>query len=62
MAKSSGLKWRWLEEYRVCSCSFLARIKKDLPGYCALHGTDRRRAPIRIPADDTEKLGYAHQG
>jgi hypothetical protein len=50
----------WFEEYKTCSCSFLALEKKDLPGYCEKHGTEKRRR-MRVPNHDykDEDLGYA---
>ncbi len=32
---------RWLEEYG-CGCTYVARFKKELIGYCGMHGPDRR--------------------
>ena len=32
----------WFEEYRKCGCvSDTVARKKDLPGYCPIHGNDR---------------------
>ncbi len=39
----------WIEEYHGCGCSADAPRKKDLLGYCNIHGGDRRNAPYRIP-------------
>lgn len=38
----------YYEEYKTCSCSFVAAKREDLPGYCPRHFTNRRRR-IRIP-------------
>lgn len=51
----------FMEEYQQCSCTFIAFDKSDLPGYCAKHGTDKRRAPYRITATEQE-CGYVHIG
>jgi hypothetical protein len=39
--KASVVKGQWMEEYKHCSCSFVAEKKEDLPGYCAKHGNSR---------------------
>ena len=39
----------WLEEYQGCGCSFVGRTKRDMPGYCARHGSSAIRAPMKIP-------------
>jgi len=49
----------WFEEYEVCSCSYMARTKAELPGYCERHGTNRRRKPIKLPNVEDGDLGYA---
>jgi hypothetical protein len=41
----------WIEEYKSCACSFVARIKAELPGYCPKHGNDRRYKPSHIEND-----------
>jgi hypothetical protein len=50
----------WYEEYKTCSCSFIARDKTDLPGHCPRHQTPKRRR-IRIPDQNykPEDMGYA---
>lgn len=50
----------WYEEYKTCSCSFLGRIKSELPGYCPRHGTPKRKR-IEVPDQNykQEDLGYA---
>lgn len=35
-------KTKWIEYYRNCSCSTEEGRKKDLPGYCPRHGSERR--------------------
>lgn len=30
----------WIEEYAHCGCSIGPLPKRDLPGYCALHGNN----------------------
>jgi hypothetical protein len=52
----------WLEEYKTCSCSFLAVSRADLPGYCQKHGTEKRhRIKISKAAHENIELGYAGQ-
>ena len=43
-------KWVWIEEYESCGCSEDARRKKDLLGYCALHGNSRKNI-YKLPTD-----------
>ena len=31
----------WIEDYKKCGCSSGAKRKKDLLGYCKIHGNDR---------------------
>jgi len=38
---------RWLEEDR-CGCSFVAKTKGELIGYCGKHGENRRNI-YRLP-------------
>ena len=33
-------KGKWLEEYE-CGCTFVAKKKKELIGYCSYHGENR---------------------
>jgi hypothetical protein len=50
----------WYEEYRNCSCSFMARDKNDLPGYCPKHGNDKRiRKQVADVGYMDKELGYA---
>jgi hypothetical protein len=49
----------WLEEYKSCGCSFVAKRKRDLLGYCERHGTDRKRV-IKLP--HPMECGYAGNG
>lgn len=51
-------KWMWLEEYRHCGCTFLARVRRELLGYCEKHGNDRRRVH-RLPFDPSVTFGHA---
>lgn len=46
----------WMEEYENCHCSFVSEFRKDLPGYCQRHGTNRQFI-YKIPK--TENIGYA---
>lgn len=32
----------WMEEYKSCTCSFVAAKRNELLGYCRDHGNDRR--------------------
>ena len=49
----------YLEEYERCGCSFAARFKRDLIGYCSIHGTDRKRCTKLPDPSNTFKLGFA---
>jgi hypothetical protein len=49
-------KGRWMEEYKTCGCSFVAKLRRELPGYCSRHGTDRRRV-TKLPK--AIEAGYA---
>lgn len=54
------MKIIWLEEYKTCSCTYIADKKRDLPGYCPKHGTDRKYI-IKLPDapdGDTFDRGY----
>jgi len=31
----------WIEQYRGCGCSVGPMLKRNLPGYCATHGSER---------------------
>ncbi len=48
----------WLEEYRACGCTFMARTKRELLGYCQKHGNDRRRI-TRMPCAADMEMGHA---
>lgn len=53
----------WLEEYK-CSCSFVGDTRRELPGYCSVHGNDKIRV-IRLPKDENftdEDYGYVRGG
>ena len=50
----------WMEEYKRCHCTVVARIKRDLLGYCPRHLEDRMHKPIRVP--DEWPTGYAGNG
>jgi len=44
----------WIEGYN-CGCSSEARYKRDLLGYCAIHGDDRRELHnVRKGADPAD--------
>lgn len=59
MANKLKPKWVWLEEYKNCSCSFIAVKKLELPGYCPRHATNRKyRTRIH---DEGFELGYVGQ-
>jgi hypothetical protein len=49
MSKRTGLKGRWLAEYR-CGCTSVEKLKRDLLDYCALHG-DSLRHIHRLPTE-----------
>jgi len=36
------MKIQWIEEYN-CGCSQVENRKKDLLGYCGIHGDERKR-------------------
>jgi len=45
----------WFEEYRCGCVSEYVKYKKDLLGYCATHGENRRgayRVPVKEGDDD----------
>ncbi len=50
----------WFEEYRTCSCSFVADLRRDLPGYCPRHGHNKRRR-LQLP-DNGIVRGYVETG
>ena len=54
-----GVKFVYMEEYLRCSCTHIERLKKDLPGYCQRHFTDRKRV-IKIP--DIGEKGWVGNG
>lgn len=35
-------RYLWIEQYQPCGCSSDAPRKKDLLGYCAQHGSERK--------------------
>lgn len=35
-------KWMYLEGYSKCGCTFLAKFKNQLLGYCKKHGNSRK--------------------
>jgi hypothetical protein len=57
--KPKNERGKWMEEYKKCGCSFVAKKKSELPGYCSRHGTDRRRATKLI---EPIECGYAGVG
>lgn len=57
MDKKQINKMIWYEEYKTCSCTFIADKKEDLPGYCPRHFHDKRRR-MKLPDNDFER-GYA---
>lgn len=50
----------WFEEYKHCSCSFVADLRRELPGYCPRHGNDKRRR-LQLPDNGIER-GYVETG
>jgi len=54
----------WYEEYKNCSCSFVARRRRELPGYCPRHGNSKKiRSRMLLKGPVTEKdYGYAGNG
>ena len=48
---------RWMEEYETCSCSYVAKFKKCLPGYCSNHGTNRKYVYKLV---EPTIIGWAH--
>ncbi len=52
-AARANLRGAWyMEEYR-CGCTFVAKLKRDLIGYCAYHGHDRRNV-YRVPKNSVD--------
>jgi hypothetical protein len=48
-------RYAWGEEYR-CGCLSPLGPKRDLPGYCPTHGTDRRNVHrVRTPTTEEER-------
>lgn len=63
MGTEVKLKEVWMEEYKTCSCTFLAEKKSELPGYCEKHGNDYRHRISMVLTKEEEKkmkMGYAH--
>lgn len=59
VVKSPERKGWWLEEYHGCNCTFVAKTKREMIGYCGVHGGDRRGRAIAIPAMTEADLGLA---
>ena len=57
--KAKTQRWCWLEEFKNCGCSNVVKRKKDVLGYCPVHGTDRVRLS-KLPSGMT--LGYVRIG
>lgn len=51
----------WIEEYKHCSCTFIAEDEKDLPGHCPRH-QNPVKYKLKIPKVNKEDLGYAGVG
>jgi len=55
------MKLYWIEWYRLCGCSNVTKLRRELPGYCPRHGSDRR-SYHKIPAEnkdgETLELGF----
>lgn len=53
----------WIEHYN-CGCTGQAKTKRDLPGYCAVHGGDwkDRYNTVSKTAHHNVKKGAAMQG
>lgn len=50
------LKGQWLEEYK-CGCTYVAVVKKELLGYCVLHGEDTKHI-YKLP--EKTEVGHSH--
>ena len=48
------MKYLWIEEYS-CGCSSEANLKRDLLGFCAIHGNDRRGI-YKLPIGKAKKI------
>lgn len=48
--KASSAKAQWYEEYRCGCVSPLARVKRDLLGYCPRHGNTTARVYKESPS------------
>jgi hypothetical protein len=51
-------RWCYFEEYKHCSCSFVALKRSELLGYCQVHGNDYRHR-MKLPYTKGDQLGYA---
>ena len=49
-------RYIWIEEYEGCDCSEEAGRKKDLFGYCSVHGGDRTNI-YKVPVDKQGNSG-----
>jgi len=43
----------YMEEYENCGCTFVAKRKKQLLGYCGEHGYDRNNI-YRVPKNSVD--------
>jgi hypothetical protein len=47
---------KWMEEYK-CGCSNVVRVKSELPGYCPIHGEDRKGIIYKLEEKDKIECG-----
>ena len=58
-------RYLWIEQYQPCGCSTEASHKKDLLGYCAQHGGDRKvvyKVPRKQLREPTTAPGSGSDG
>ena len=51
------MKVQWIEEYN-CGCSQVENRKKDLLGYCGIHGDERKKV-TKIVVEKRLPLGLS---
>lgn len=52
------MKIQWIEEYN-CGCSLVEDRKKDLLGYCGIHGNERKKVTKVIVGNEPLEKGLA---
>lgn len=57
LKEAPNKKYCWIEEYKNCSCTFIADKIADLPKYCPKHGSDKKHK-IKIPNIKDIEKGY----